>query len=60
MSSRKVTFLKDLFVNLIFLDENGYLEFPLVVYLIELLDNFVTIFFSAEFVTRLIICPRNT
>ena len=60
MSSRKVTFLKDLFVNLIFLDENGNLEFPLVVYLIELLDNFVTIFFSAEFVTRLIICPRNT
>ena len=44
----------------IFLDENGNLEFPLVVYLIELLDNFVTIFFSAEFLTRLIICPRNS
>ena len=44
----------------IFVDENGNLEFPLVVYLIELLDNFVTIFFSAEFLTRLIICPRNS
>ena len=44
----------------IFLDENGNLEFPLIVYLIELLDNFVTIFFSAEFITRLIICPRNS
>ena len=40
-------------------DENGNLEFPLVVYMIELLDNFVTIFFSAEFLTRLIICPRK-
>ena len=27
--------------------------------MIELLDNFVTIFFSAEFLTRLIICPRK-
>ena len=53
--------LKIYLLNLeIFLDENGTLEFPLIVYLIELLDNFVTIFFSAEFITRLIICPRNS
>ena len=53
--------LKIYLLNLeIFLDENGNLEFPLIVYLIELLDNFVTIFFSAEFITRLIICPRNS
>ena len=36
-----------------------YVEYPTAVYLIDLMDNFVTIFFSGEFITRLLICPRK-
>ena len=36
-----------------------YVEYPTAVYLIDLMDNFVTIFFSGEFITRLVICPRK-
>ena len=36
-----------------------YVEYPKAVYLIDLMDNFVTIFFSGEFITRLVICPRK-
>ena len=40
-------------------DVEGNVEFPIVVFLIELLDNFVTIFFSLEFALRLIVCPNK-
>ena len=40
-------------------DAEGNVEFPIVVFLIELLDNFVTIFFSLEFALRLIVCPNK-
>lgn len=36
-----------------------YVEYPMAGYLIDLLDNFVTIFFSGEFLTRLVVCPRK-
>ena len=39
-------------------DAEGNVEYPTVVYIIDLLDNFVTIFFSLEFLTRAIVCPR--
>ena len=39
-------------------DAEGNVEYPTVVYIIDLLDNFVTIFFSLEFLTRVIVCPR--
>ena len=45
--------------SLMFEDAEGNVEYPTVVYLIDLLDNFVTVFFSVEFITRLIICPRE-
>ena len=35
------------------------MDYPMVVYLIDLMDNFVTIFFSVEFITRVIVCPRK-
>jgi len=40
-------------------DAEGNVEYPTVVYIIDLLDNFVTIFFSLEFLTRAIVCPRK-
>ena len=40
-------------------DAAGNVKYPTAVYLIDLMDNFVTIFFSAEFITRFLICPRN-
>ena len=41
------------------MDEEGYVEFPTIVFVIEIMDNFVVIFFSIEYFTRLIICPRK-
>ena len=38
-------------------DEDGYTEFPLIVTIIELLDNFVIAFFTMEYLIRLLICP---
>ena len=35
------------------------MQFPWIVFIIELLDNFVVIFFTFEFVIRLIICPNK-
>ena len=35
------------------------MEFPWIVFIIELLDNFVVIFFTFEFLIRLIICPNK-
>ena len=40
-------------------DESGNVEFPWVVFVIELLDNFVVIFFTFEFAVRLLICPNK-
>ena len=40
-------------------DSLGNIEYPWVVFIIELLDNFVVIFFTIEFAVRLIICPNK-
>ena len=40
-------------------DENGMIEFPTVVLIIEMIDNFVVVFFSVEYLIRLIICPKK-
>ena len=40
-------------------DAEGNVEFPTIVFIIDMLDNFVIIFFSIEYVMRLIICPRK-
>ena len=41
------------------MDSEGYIEFPTILYVMDLLDEFVVIFFTIEYVTRLIICPRK-
>ena len=38
-------------------DEDGYTEFPVIVTIIELLDNFVIVFFTMEYLVRFLICP---
>ena len=38
---------------------DGSSEWPIVVFIIEMTDNFVIVFFSLEFVVRLIICPNK-
>lgn len=41
-------------------DENGVTEFPVIVLIIQLLDNFVIIFFTLEYFLRLVVCPNKT
>lgn len=38
-------------------NEDGVSEFPLVVTIIDIIDNLVVIFFSLELLIRVIICP---
>ena len=40
-------------------DEFGDSEYPTVVTIIDIIDNTVVIFFTAEFVVRIIICPAK-
>ena len=40
-------------------DEEGNLDFPLLLYIIGLIDNFVVVYFTVEYVIRLIICPMK-
>ena len=40
-------------------DAEGNVEYPTVVFIIDMLDNFVIIFFSIEYVIRLIASPRK-
>ena len=40
-------------------DQNGESDWPIVVMIIEFIDNFVVVFFSIEFVVRLILCPNK-
>ena len=40
-------------------DKNGESDWPIVVMIIEFIDNFVVVFFSIEFVVRLILCPNK-
>ena len=40
-------------------DEEGRVDFPRIVLIIDLIDNFVVIFFTIEFLTRLIVCPNK-
>ena len=46
-------------LSVVLQDESGNVEFPWVVFVIELLDNFVVIFFTFEFAIRLVICPNK-
>ena len=41
------------------MDEGGESEWPLVVLVIEMTDNFVVVFFTLEFLVRLAICPNK-
>ena len=41
------------------MDAEGESEWPVVVLIIEMTDNFVIVFFSLEFVIRLLICPNK-
>ena len=38
-------------------DEEGKSDFPIIVAIIHLIDNFVIIFFTVEYILRLLICP---
>lgn len=38
---------------------DGNADFPLVVYVIEVIDNFVVVYFTVEYVLRLILCPAK-
>ena len=40
-------------------DKEGRVDFPRIVLIIDLIDNFVVIFFTVEFLTRLIVCPNK-
>ena len=40
-------------------DETGEMEWPVIVFIIELTDNFVIVFFTLEFLVRLLICPNK-
>ena len=35
------------------------IEFHILAYIIDLIDNFVVVFFSLEYLIRLIICPNK-
>ena len=38
-------------------DEEGKTDYPIIVAIIHLIDNFVIIFFTVEYILRLLICP---
>ena len=38
-------------------DEEGQSDYPVIVAIIHLIDNFVIIFFTIEYILRLLICP---
>ena len=38
-------------------DEEGQTDYPVIVAIIHLIDNFVIIFFTIEYILRLLICP---
>ena len=40
-------------------DVNGIIEYPMVVYVIDIIDNCVIVFFTAEYVVRFIISPNK-
>ena len=40
-------------------DEEGRVDFPRIVLIIDLIDNFVVIFFTIEFLARLTVCPNK-
>ena len=40
-------------------DSTGNVQYPTVVFIIEMIDNFVVIFFTIEFVIRLLVCPNK-
>ena len=42
-----------------FQDSAGNVQYPTVVLIIEMIDNFVVIFFTIEFVIRLLVCPNK-
>ena len=41
-------------------DIHGNVEFPIIVYVIKMIDDFVVIYFTVEYIVRLIICPVKT
>ena len=40
-------------------DEEGRVDFPRIMLIIDLIDNIVVIFFTIEFLTRLLVCPNK-
>ena len=42
-----------------FQDSDGNAQFPTVVFIIETIDNIIIIFFTFEFVVRLLVCPNK-
>ena len=40
-------------------DENGVIEYPLIVKIIDVIDNMVVAFFSLELLIRIIVCPNK-
>ena len=42
-----------------FQDSEGKVQFPTVVFIIETIDNIIIIFFTFEFVVRLLVCPNK-
>ena len=40
-------------------DDEGNSDFPLILYIIELIDNFVVVYFTIEYIIRLILCPQK-
>ena len=40
-------------------DAIGEIEWPTVFFIIEILDRFVVIVFTIEYLMRLIVCPRK-
>jgi len=40
-------------------DEKGQIAFPTIVTIIEWVDNFVIVFFSIEYLARLVLCPNK-
>ena len=40
-------------------DEKGRVDFPRIVLVIDLIDNFVVIFFTLEYLVRLVVCPNK-
>ena len=40
-------------------DSAGNVQYPTVVFVIEMIDNIVVIFFTVEFLVRLLVCPNK-